>query len=784
MRHTSTHVVGRGVRSRVALVLLLASAGAQGATFLVGVGPGCNFDNIQAGVNAAAGNPGADVVRISNATTWGPGGVTIGQQDVTLDGRFATCTDVAVNGNYAQLVGNAVNPDARPAMITVTGGGVRRLLGLQIRDNVRGVGSFGGAVNHTGSGELILADMDLRDNRAEYGGAIGSGSGLLTLSDRVLIENNLADRDGGGLYLFGNATLYAVDAALSIVGNEAYGSGGGLFAGNQASAFVASTGLGGRAVLQANRAAIGFSTAGGGSGGAIAVSGGLGSGGARVVVYSTNPDVPTRIADNRAKDSGGGIYVDPSFDSATLCVMDAHLSGNSSSGGAAIYGDVDGDGNSSILYNVPERVECVVPANAPAQPVRCARSAPGCNVIEGHVTQSVAGTPTPGAVVAVRDNFELHLREVKFTGNSAASLISSASAGRVELTTALLADNELSAAAVRLGFAAANQGLIIRNVTIADNAIASSNPSIRLDDAPASVAFNNNLIFQPARTALTAAFPITNGGAYDWIYNATNAPQVLPNPFQLVLSDARFENAAFDDYRLRIGSSAVNAFAAGPAVEATLDLDGRSRPIALSIFALDDSIDDVGAFERQQADPWLVNGAFSTSAQLRYWEPSANGEAIPGVVWDAQDAAGSPTSGSALVNLPASLSPRLTVLRRCFNVPAPGRYTITAKAQRGTGVNADGALLSWRYRESDDTCSNAGVQGSGEVAFNGGAGFQSLAVPLQIDLPSTTANSTIEVRLDAVSGLNLNGLTNVRFDDVGITGTPLGTDDIFEDGFE
>jgi hypothetical protein len=76
------------------------------------------------------------------------------------------------------------------------------------------------------------------------------------------------------------------------------------------------------------------------------------------------------------------------------------------------------------------------------------------------------------------------------------------------------------------------------------------------------------------------------------------------------------------------------------------------------------------------------------------------------------------------------------------------------------------------------------VQGSGDVAFVGGNGFQPLAAPLQIDLASTTVNSTIEIRLDAVSGLNLNGLTNVRFDDVGITGAPLVADDVFANGFE
>ncbi len=767
------------------LILLMSgvvAGSASGATFLVGTGAGCNFNTIQAGINAAAANPGADVVRISNATTWGPAGVTIGQQDVTLDGRFATCTDSVANGNYAQLVGNAVNPDSRPAMISVTGSGVRRLIGLQIRNNVRGLNLNGGAIAHSGTGELILSEMDLRDNRAQSGGAIYSTGGIVTLSNRVLIENNIADLSGGGIGL-GGGVLFAVGSDLSIAGNEAYRVGGGLILAGSSQAYIASPGFGSRAVLQSNRAGISFD-AGATSGGAV----GFGvSFGARLVVYSTSANAPTRIADNLARDNGGAVYLGDSLagESATVCLMDVHLSANRANGGAALYAETANDTNSSVVYNRPTAAECSVPANAPAPPVRCNRSVIGCNTIEGHITQLPGGAPSGGGVVTVRRNLKLTMRDARLLDNSAGFVLSATDAAQVDVNTALMAGNTVSGSIVRLGFALSNQGLAMRNLTIGGNTFtgASGNPSIMLDTAPATVDFNNNLIFQPGRTALVSTFALTNAN-FDWRFNATNTPQVLPNPQQAVFSDARFENPAVGDYRLRIGSDAVNAFAAGPAIDANLDLDGRSRPIELSILAPELSRDDLGAFERQEGDIWLVNGSFSATSQLRYWEPSANGEAIPGVVWDAQDAVGNPNSGSALVNLPASLAPRLTVLRRCFNVPGPGRYTITAMAQRGSGLNADDARLSWRFRVNDATCTAADVQGSGEVAFVTGNLFQPLAAPLAIDLASTTSNSTIEIRLDAVSGLNLNGLTNIRFDDIAIGGSPLRPDGIFASSFE
>jgi hypothetical protein len=627
--------------------------------------------------------------------------------------------------------------------------------------------------------------MDVRDNRAENGGAIfSSGGGILTLAQNVLIENNLADRDGGGLLIAGGASvLYAIGAGLSITNNEAYARGGGVYVDN-ASAFIASPGLAGRAVLQSNKAAVTFD-GGEGHGGAIDINTG------RVVVFSIDASSPTRIANNRAREKGGAFYVNDAFEGSpptALCLLDVHLQGNSANGGAAIYSEVAADADTTLVYNVPARSECSVPPSAPLQPVRCLRNRGGCNVIEGHVTQTIAGVRSGGGVVTLRKNADLLLRDATIRNNVAGFLVSAEEAYRVTLDSALIVENDLSGYPIRLGFAAVNNGFQMRSVTIAENTIPSGNSSVILDavqGAPARIDFNNNLIFQPPRVALIAAFPITNSSTRNWNFNATNAPQVLPN--QLLLDAPRFENAEFGDFRLRIASLAVNAFDAASVLGANAqDLDGRPRPITLGIFSPDPSNVDVGAFERQEGDPLIVNGTFSAATQLRYWEPSANGEAIPGVFWDAQDAAGNANSGSALVNLPASLSPRLTVLRRCFNVPVPGRYTIAAKALRGNPPNADDALLVWRYRETDPlaNCDLGAVQGTGEIAFSRGSGFQSLAAPLDIVLPSITPTSTIEIRLDAVSGLNLNGLTNVRFDDVAIIGEPLLPDGIFANSFE
>lgn len=777
------------VPATLALALLFLAQVTQAATFLVGTGSGCQFNTIQNGINAAAANPGLDTVRVANATTWGPTGITIGAQDVILDGRFGTCTDSVANGNYAQLVGNAVNPATRPAMVTITGSGVRRVLGFQIRDNVRDVGSQGGAIHYNGTGELILSELDIRNNNADFGGGIYS-TGILTLAANVLIENNIAEFAGGGIWVGNGGTLYAVGNNLSIANNESYLHGGGLYLGN-AQAFVASGGLGARAVLQSNRAAINFNngSASDGHGAAVFVSAGVNPNtGGRLVLYSIDTNAPTRIADNRARNKGGAIYMEAGTfagNIASVCILDSHLTGNRANGGAALYADVQDIAPHRLVINEPTRFACQVPGAAPIQPVRCLSNSNGCNVIEAHVTEQLNGSPTPGAVISLQQNASLETRRVILRGNTAGQLIAASDAGRVDLNTVLVTRNTTTDAPIRVGLAAANQGFVLRNATIASNTIGSGNPVILFDSTPSSVAFNNNLIFQPGRSAVVAPFPLADSGTYNWQHNATHGPQVLPNPSQRVLIDPRFENALFDDFRLRVGAESVNAFQVGSASrDATLDLDGRSRPIGLAIAPNDTSIDDLGAFERQVSDAWVVNGGFSNLLQLRYWEPSANGEAVPGVVWNVQDAVGNPDSGSALVNLPLSLAPRLTVLRRCFNVPGPGVYTINAKTLHGSDFNDDRALLAWRFRDDEPTCTSTNVQGAGESAFASGAGWRALAVPLQISVTSATTDTTIEVRLDAVSGLNLDGLTNVRFDDISITGVPLVPDPVFRDGFE
>ena len=167
--------------------LCIALAPAHAANFLVGSGPGCQFSSIQAAVNAAASNLGADTVRIANAGTYFAEAITISTQDLTIDGAYAACADAAPSGAGASISGQG---GAAAPVFSITGAGIRRFTNLAI---VRGdqITGEGGGINFDGSGELVLSNVGMAFNVAAFGGAInfrGSGADakLVLKTDTVI----------------------------------------------------------------------------------------------------------------------------------------------------------------------------------------------------------------------------------------------------------------------------------------------------------------------------------------------------------------------------------------------------------------------------------------------------------------------------------------------------------------------------------------------------------------------------------------------------------------------
>jgi len=208
--------------SRCAAAILFgfscASAHAGGALVIyrVGAGPGCNFPNLQAALDAASADP-ADSTEIRLSATAANQELVVLNKNITIDGRYSGCNSGVPNnstrqtisgtgGNSVLAIGNAVNTPRRSVTLRnliIRGGGPL------------GPAALGGGLRMTGPMDVALLDSRVSDNESVSGAGISLQNGVsLTL-------------DGG--------TIIGTDGALGLVGNRAVSAGvspsrgGGIF---------------------------------------------------------------------------------------------------------------------------------------------------------------------------------------------------------------------------------------------------------------------------------------------------------------------------------------------------------------------------------------------------------------------------------------------------------------------------------------------------------------------------------------------------------------------------
>jgi hypothetical protein len=138
-------------------------------------------------------------------------------------------------GGDLDITKSLIVQGAGPGLTILDGGGIDRLFNvlspsavvtisaLTIRHG-RATGNSGGGIRLT-SGTLTLANVIVSDNHADLDGGGISLSGTATLTD-VVVRDNIADRDGGGgiISSSGAATLTRV----TVSGNQAASAGAGL----------------------------------------------------------------------------------------------------------------------------------------------------------------------------------------------------------------------------------------------------------------------------------------------------------------------------------------------------------------------------------------------------------------------------------------------------------------------------------------------------------------------------------------------------------------------------
>ena len=779
---------------------------AQALIYVVGAAPApsqCDFNTIQAAINAAAANPGPDTIRIASDQSYTQQALTIGQQDLIIEGGWSNCAAALVPGatpNAGAAILDGAGGAAAP-VISITGSGVREFHRVSIRGGDANMTTGkGGGINFRGTGDVVLRDVLVIDNSAGEGGGINfnaetGGSAvraILTIGANTQVLQNTAN-DGGGVRIEGQARMFMLGPDSSIQGNtaSASGFGGGLLVDAPAMADIGSTGWLGNGPIFNNTAY---------KGGGIAVRNGGNLGMARVRIFNADGERPVRIHGNRAT-LAGGLSVIGNNNAATGgravgCLANSIFEDNESeAGAAAVFSEFNAelDINGFVQGTAPVG-PCQSPETVQTLGLRACSPKALCS---GFVNNRITIQPIfPGiegiSIVGSLEGNRLTIVDTVFRSNSTQSLISAHATGSVVLDGLLVASNAMRGHVLKMS---GNTQFEFRNSTVANNAFLGTGPVIRVTD-PIDIAIRNAIIWQPGQQAFV--YPANQIGnplvrIADLITHDPGSFANIPTAYNV---DPGFNDASIDDYRLRFSSAALDRSQTNPGRQT--DLDGRARGVNPYGGAPTSLPFDIGAFERHAGDPIVVNGGFVQGTQVNFgvWrtEPPAPPLSVQ-IRTDIND--GSDGTGSVEFTVPAAQMPagvnRLNALSQCLRIPVGGTYRLTARALRTASsfgvIGADVPVLRWRYRANSADCSGPATT-EGDADFVAASQWQSLVAPVDIVVPAPLIGfrPSIELRLDAIDNAPTTQLRGIfaRFDNIGLTridGLP-GGDIVFANGFD
>lgn len=744
----------RSFRAGVALLCLAAGAGELQAAsphpYSVGNDPSCDFETIQEAINAAAANPGPDVIAVAYNRSYSAQALSIGQQDLIIEGGWLECYYAEFGGTPptqgVQTTISGAGGSAAP-VISITGSGVREFHNLFITGGDNG-GSDGGGIRFNGIGAVVLDDTVVGNNVANRGGGVymhgGSGATVLELKANALIINNRSNSDGGGLHVSGSTRLRMLEPNTTVFFNRsANGRGGGLFIRGPAYAEIQSAGLNGLAVIDSNSAVHG--------GGIAAIANDVHGEYVEVDMVGALPPQVVRIANNVATERGGAFYalgdgdtLPSHFARAYLHLDNIVIDGNHAADGAAIY--LDGD-EFNFGTSATGGEATFGRHHGGARSLRCkskSANAQSCNVIERNETHAAGG-----AIIHVQSDFDFSLAGSVMRENRAVHLFrvagmeSEADNAVVELADCLIAVNILDEPLLRAS--GPDDRVKLGGCTVAQNDILNSDVVFRMDQSSARFEMTESIVDQPldTRTITHPGWPTSPN-----IVSASNlGASHLSNgdTTSIVAAAPRFVDVQYADFRLRPGSQAVDLAASVEGDQFDLDAQpGSLRDQEQPLTSNRGGTRDAGAYELAGGVNLVANASFA--GDLRAWDardiPTG---VIKRFVAESHDA----SSGSAEVLLPAGVAGNEAVaLSHCAHVPvgAGNRFELSARAFTGEGDPAtqDFAIIEWFYRrDSDEQCAGQAVA-SGELVFPRGAWTTAAT---EIIAAGAHANSTIELRL-------------------------------------
>lgn len=221
--------LSRSIRPRLALTccaLAALSPGVAGAaSYVVGFGPGCTHETLDAAFAAATANSEADKIRIASPSV-GPMTVPVEIENDYIDLR----------GGYPDCLASL--PTGRSVVqVELKGADAFRVHGtlatqLDVHDIYLLVGDAAGrALRIEGRGRVRLYGTLLADGQAPDGGNVwmsGPDTKLQLFADSTIATGTATTGKGGGIYCEAGGRIES-SGFSNVDGNQAFDSGGGLF---------------------------------------------------------------------------------------------------------------------------------------------------------------------------------------------------------------------------------------------------------------------------------------------------------------------------------------------------------------------------------------------------------------------------------------------------------------------------------------------------------------------------------------------------------------------------
>lgn len=487
--------------------------------------------------------------------------------DVAIEGGFLDCQNPVPNAGITTPDGQSANPPG--PVISHIGPGALTLSDLRIhKGNAAAANATyaqGGGVRSASSAALTI----YRSNLVENSAVIGGGLAVIGAQDqvkpvtlvRVNVSSNAAQQMGGGVFARWATLAFVGDGPSLVWGNHADSShidhgGGGIYAADSGVSvnFTATPGL---PFLNGNWTL--------GSGGGI-YFGTFTPGSRGLAMRSNDTRVPIGVVENMAQGFGGAFYLRATAAGSTpnwvnAFLTNADVSDNRAPRGSAVYLYANGS-------NQTQRVSMNFEAPAPNEP-QCPYTS-RCNRISGNTG--------PGAAVELEKAgtgyVDFHMRRGFLVDNlslNQGGLVWGD--GVVTVDNSVIAGNDPGVAAM---FDIVGS-VTIQNSTLADN-LRVAPAVVRLNTASDSVRLYNSIVFQPG-------VPVQHipAGATSLLRNLLlgsghGLADLTTYNFQIT-GDPMFVAAGQGDYRIRLGSPAMNRWGPGNGVAANpVDLLGHLRP--------------------------------------------------------------------------------------------------------------------------------------------------------------------------------------------------------------